>query len=530
MKQEESKLNNSFNDTQIWKCSSENILSLSPLAHKRSISTSSENLGISVITNEKSMSPSRTSPKNLSKLCSFLIPYSSHSRSPPELAKLCSFLIPYSSHSRSPPELDSPVKEKRNMSVIGRLNEEILILSTQLKQANEIIAFLSIRSNEFQDLNEKYKQNQIESDKNQAEMHKKLIVLEEKLRQILIEKDTEIKNIKDFHIKEIQSIEIDKEKLIQDIIHENKKKLVLVENHFIEIIMNLNHKYIEEVEYLNKKYRKKMHNLVYSDKLGQIGIGEKESYEGSTIYSLNMDSIKKNDASFSSLHYKKPMVKRSQEIDVELDMSLRQIFNQVNLSLDSDKFKENRSEYEHQLRASIHSIFDLCSKKATESKDLFCKWDETPKSKDLFLEFSLEKLSKRTILNYFHLLTGSFFNTLSHLLSKLQKKSFFLSWKIQKSIKTPLVFPYSSAFSINQTINKKIFSIFWNTWSALKTYNKKSIIQNKKLMKATIEKWGKLEFSMHDSVIEAFYHWRSIKAYDKINKLKEFKRFFIECS
>lgn len=309
MEQEESKLGSSFNDTQIWKCSSENVLSLSPLAHKRSISTSSENFGISVITNEKSLSPSRTSPKNLSKLCSFL--------------------IPYSSHSRSPSELESPVKEKRNMSVIGRLNEEILILSTQLKQSNEIIAFLNIRSNEFQDLNEKYKQNQIESDKKQAEMHKKLIALEEKLGKILTEKDTEIKNIKNLHIKEIQNIEIDKERVIQDIIHENKKKLVLVENHFIEIIMNLNHKYIEEVEYLNSKYRNKLYNLVHSDKLGQISIGEKESYEGSTIYSPNMDSMKKIEISFLSPHNKKTMMKKSQELDIELDMSLRQIFNQV---------------------------------------------------------------------------------------------------------------------------------------------------------------------------------------------------------
>lgn len=127
-------------------------------------------------------------------------------------------------------------------------------------------------------------------------------------------------------------------------------------------------------------------------------------------------------------------------------------------------------------------------------------------------------------------MTGSFFNTLSHLLPKLQKKSYFLSWKLKKTIKIIKTSPYSSAFSINQTLNKKIFSIFWNTWSALKSHNKPSIIQNKKLMKAAIEKWEKLGFSMQDSVIEAFYHWRSLKAYDKIHKLKDFKRFFIECS
>lgn len=303
MNQEEVKRSNAIKKTRVWKNSSENLLSLSPTAHKRSISTSSENMGISVLTNERSISPAQTSPKNLSN-------YSNS-------------VIPFTIHSRSPSELDSPVREKRNISLVARLNEEILILSSQLKQSNEIIAFLNTRSTEFQELNERYKQSQYEMDKNQADMQKKIVVLEEKVDKIKIDKETEVKILMEKHKQELRIMENDKDRVIEEIYHENKKKMVFVENHFIEIIMNLNHKYIEEVEYLNLKYRSKIYRMAHSEKRGQGG--DKEIWENSGSFSSKIVEMKKNEGEVFSPRQKMAAT----SADFEIDSGLRQIFNQV---------------------------------------------------------------------------------------------------------------------------------------------------------------------------------------------------------
>ncbi|OMJ70903.1 hypothetical protein SteCoe_31017 [Stentor coeruleus] len=502
MNQEVVKRSNAIKKTRIWKNSSENLLSLSPTAHKRSISTSSENMRISILTNERSISPSQTSPKNLSNYANSV--------------------IPFTIHSRSPSELDSPVREKRNISLIARLNEEILILSSQLKQSNEIIAFLNTRSTEFQELNERYKQSQYEMDKNQIDLQKKIFILEDRIGKMKIDKETEVKILMEKHRQELKIIENDKDKVIEEIYYENKKKMVLVENYFIEIIMNLNHKYIEEVEYLNMKYRSKIYRIVHSDKRGQSG----EMWENSEPFSLKIEEMKKNEGeNFSSQQRKVAAYS-----DYELDSSLRQIFNQVNLSLDAEKFRSHRDEYEQQLRDSIHSIFDLCTKKAVESKDLYCEWDETPKSKEAFLEYSLEKLSKRTFLGYFHTLTGSFFYTLSNLYDWFQVKSAFSSWKIPQRNSFSLPLKLLSIIFTQNFFNKKIFKSYWHSFAMLKKHNKNSSIRSKKLMKGALEIWQNSAISIQESLIEAFYHWRSLKAFDKINKLRDFRRFFTVCT
>ncbi|OMJ71957.1 hypothetical protein SteCoe_29720 [Stentor coeruleus] len=506
MNQEQVKRSNATKKTHVWKNSSENLLSLSPFAHKRSISTSSENIKISVLTNERSISPAQTSPKNLSNYSNLVIPFTTHS------------------HSHSPSELDSPVREKRNISLVARLNEEILILSSQLKQSNEIIAFLSTRSTEFQELNERYKQSQYEMDKNQSDLQKKIVVLEEKIGKYKNDKETEVKILMEKHRQELKIIENDKNRVIEEIYHENKKKMLFVENYFIEIIMNLNHKYIEEVEYLNMKYKSKIYRIAHSDKRRQSG--DKEIWENSGLFSSRIEEVKKTEEQVLSPQQKNEV----KCTEFELDSGLRQIFNQVNLSLDPERFRSHRDEYEQQLRDSIHSIFDLCTKKSVETKELYCDWDETPKSKEAFLEHTLENLSKRTFLKYFHTLTGSAFYTLSDLYDQFQVKSTFLLWKtLQKknfSLPSKLI---STIFTYN-FINKKTFRLYWHSWAIFKNYNKQSLIRNKKLMKGALELWEKSTITKQESIIEGFYHWRSLKTFDKINKLRDFKRFFTVCT
>lgn len=165
-----------------------------------------------------------------------------------------------------------------------------------------------------------------------------------------------------------------------------------------------------------------------------------------------------------------------------------------------------------------------------ETKDLYCEWDETPKSKEAFLEYTLEKLSKRTFLGYFHTLTGSFFYTLSDLFDHFQIKSAFSSWKNHQNQAFSLPSRLLSVIFTYNFLNKKIFRSYWRSWALLKTYNKQSSIRNKKLMKDALEIWEKSTISMQESIIEAFYHWRSLKTFDKIKKLRDFRRFFTVCT
>ena len=80
--------------------------------------------------------------------------------------------------------------------------------------------------------------------------------------------------------------------------------------------------------------------------------------------------------------------------------------------------------------------------------------------------------------------------------------------------------------NLAELLKKKIFSLFWFSFNAISRNNNPKEINNKQLIKRTLEVWETYTCHSDDEVISAFYHWRGIIKVENVYRLKEFKHLF----
>lgn len=220
----------------------------------------------------------------------------------------------------SPGNLEITQKEKRQHSVIERLNQEVSILSSQLNQSNLAVSYSSAK---LQKNKEKIKAllEIIEAQKAQLNsLETENISLKQQYELLIMSKENEKKKVE----FELESQKMNFDQKIQELIHENKKDRISIENHYIDLITSLNHKFIEEVEYINKKFKEKIRKIKSIERdAGECY--EKES-ELSTFFMPEGQSLIKNSANSSPT----PIAYLKKSVDSEeLDLSLRTLYGQM---------------------------------------------------------------------------------------------------------------------------------------------------------------------------------------------------------
>jgi hypothetical protein len=161
-------------------------------------------------------------------------------------------------------ELEIYLIEKKYAVIISRLNQEITILSSQLKQSNNIIAQLSHKLNE---INHKHALHiQALQERHEQEIKRKNHDMEYYLKEIdnYPTRNTTNENSNNLnHIKHrIQSEILEQKKIFQEEIEKNnfeqKKQTNILEDRCLNFINSLKDKFLEELEYLENKHKQEL--------------------------------------------------------------------------------------------------------------------------------------------------------------------------------------------------------------------------------------------------------------------------------
>ena len=224
------------------------------------------------------------------------------------------------SSNASPGNLEITQKEKRQHSVIERLNQEVSILSSQLNQSNLAVSYSTAK---LQKNNEKIKSllEVIEAQKSQLHsLETENISLKQQIELLDMSKENDKKRLE----FELESQKMNLDQKVQELIHENKKEKISIENHYIDLITNLNHKFIEEVEYINKKFKEKIRKIKAIER--ETGECYEKDSELSTFFMPEGQSLIKNSANSSPT----PIAYLKKSVDSEeLDLSLRTLYGQM---------------------------------------------------------------------------------------------------------------------------------------------------------------------------------------------------------
>ena len=247
----------------------------------------------------------------------------------------------------------SESSEKKYINNISRLNEEILIMSSQLKQANETVAVLTNKLNEsnskhalhLQSLHERHEQK---IRRNRQDMENLLKEINSKspnlaLEKIILEKNLEIELQKRKFQEKIEEMSKRFESQLEAKENQHKVQLEMLKNQFVGIIGSMKEKFFEQIGKLNEEYDKNVKKIRKNSDL----LENCESYsEEETVLDADIDKIREakrkseinqeneefqlmEELSFqANMIIRKPM-RESGESD--LDMSLRQLINQINL-------------------------------------------------------------------------------------------------------------------------------------------------------------------------------------------------------
>lgn len=200
--------------------------------------------------------------------------------SPPEtpsnfkLIHVSGFSLNKSQHVRyntlsgdTPLQVKIPSTDKKHSQIIPRLNEEIMILSTQLNQANQIIMQLTKKLSEsnnkhaihLQALQERHEKK---AKKSKQELdfflneiqNKSLVNIEKKFKAEAIQQEQRFQEAFSSQNKAFQD-EIEKNN------YEHEKEVLLIKDHCIKIICNLKQIFIEEMEKIEKRNKKNIIRL-----------------------------------------------------------------------------------------------------------------------------------------------------------------------------------------------------------------------------------------------------------------------------
>ena len=232
----------------------------------------------------------------------------------PEVTKVVN-IIPKSNHQRFntaslenyqinlSPEVSFSEPEKKYNQIFSKLNEEIVILSEQLKQANSTISSLTIKLNEsnnkhsfhIQALQERHEQ------KLKRNQHENELILS----SIKASHKQELENTRTFFQQELSKqqesfqnyYKSQEQNFFDELENKNKKhyqQIAIQKQHFIEIITNLKKQFDEELEFIQNKYKNKIEllkDIQERNRSSERGFEE----EGSTIIELDLEKSKNKD-------------------------------------------------------------------------------------------------------------------------------------------------------------------------------------------------------------------------------------------
>ena len=220
-----------------------------------------------------------------------LLPKPSHQR--------CNTTSLDKTNSNTTIESDITGFEKKYLSKITRLNEEIAILSEQLKQSYKIITDLSHKLNEsngkhavhLQALQERHEQKM---KKNQQEIEFLLASSKKnqknEIEKIKVKSREELEGMKQsfLHKFKVQKKEFYEELEKKD--QDYNKQITQQKQHFVEMILDLRNRFIEELEYVQLKYQKKLKKFKAEVSRRSENFDKEFDEDGSTV--LELDSEK----------------------------------------------------------------------------------------------------------------------------------------------------------------------------------------------------------------------------------------------
>lgn len=239
--------------------------------------------------------------------------------------------------------------DKKYLNNINRLNQEMQIMSTQLKQAHETISMLTNKLNEtnhrhtiqIQELHERHEQKiakiKTDIDKLYAQATNKS--LNNSLQKIIMEKNFEIEEQQKIFNDKINCMTEQFQKQLKFKEKEHSVKISTLKGQFLEVIQELKEKFLNEIEGLQKKYKTEVEQVKEAMKvLGSKEAGASESEISTAIEIDHEKNIKHQDSlsdlqiieelSFQQNIFIKPLEEDSRTSS-ELDKSLRQLINQI---------------------------------------------------------------------------------------------------------------------------------------------------------------------------------------------------------
>jgi hypothetical protein len=240
--------------------------------------------------------------------------------------------------------------EKKYLNNINRLNQEIQIMSNQLKLSNETIASLTNKINEsnhqhaihIQELHERHEQkiSKIKSDIdkffNQVNSKPSAFSIE----RLIMEKNFEIEEQQKKYTQHISKLTFNYEKKIKSKETEHSEKISLLKQQFLVVVQEIKEKFLTEIESLHKKYKVEMDQIKQAMRLiaGKDGGSDDEI---STAIEIDHEKNHKPQDSLSDLQIIEEMSSQqnmfikpfNESIDAgsDLDLSLKNLISQISL-------------------------------------------------------------------------------------------------------------------------------------------------------------------------------------------------------
>ena len=237
---------------------------------------------------------------------------------------------------------------KKYLNNISRLNQEIQIMSTQLKLANETIAALTAKLHKsdhahalhIQELHERHEQKitKIKNDIEKLASQTQNKQYSYNLQKIIMEKSIELEDQNKTFTEKLSSLTAYYEKQLKFKDKEHSKKINLLKKQFLQVVYELKEKFLGEIESLHMKYRTEMDQV--KDAMKVIGSREGGSEdEISTAVEIDHEKNIKHQDNESDLQIIEELssqqniifnpLEKSIGSSSDLDTSLRQLIGQI---------------------------------------------------------------------------------------------------------------------------------------------------------------------------------------------------------
>jgi hypothetical protein len=228
--------------------------------------------------------------------------------------------------------------EKKYINNISRLNEEILIMSSQLKQANETIASLTQKINEnnskhvlhLQSLHERHEQKLRRNKQDMDNLLKDAYVNSSSLalEKIILEKNLELELQKRKFQEKIEDITKRFEAQLENQDAQHKHQVDALKDQFLDIVINLKERFLVQITSLQTQYKQEIDRTKSAIKVISFDYTMDEVYEEK--YKLNDSDLQiiEEISSQPNIIIKKPFRESGCS---DLDLSLRQLINQITL-------------------------------------------------------------------------------------------------------------------------------------------------------------------------------------------------------